>query len=132
MGDAMERDVTLTKLRLIEGVWHGVLTRGKHDTRQPDLVVTHLDQEIKGVEVEHDRVEECWYVRVPIPADRIADGVQTFLVRDRQEDSVLASFAIVAGDALAEDIRAEIGLLRAELDMLKKAFRRHCVETAGD
>jgi hypothetical protein len=132
MGDAMERDVTLTKLRLIEGVWHGVLTRGKHDTRQPDLVVTHLDQEIKGVEVEHDRVEECWYVRVPIPADRIADGVQTFLVRDRQEDSVLASFAIVAGDALAEDIRAEIGLLRAELDMLKKAFRRHCVETTGD
>ena len=132
MGDAMERDVTLTKLRLIEGVWHGVLTRGKHDTRQPDLVVTHLDQEIKGVEVEHDRVEECWYVRVPIPADRIADGVQTFLVRDRQEDSVLASFAIVAGDALAEDIRAEIGLLRAELDMLKKAFRRHCVETAAD
>ncbi|WP_084861989.1 hypothetical protein [Salibaculum halophilum] len=128
----MERDVTLTKLRLIEGVWHGVLTRGKHDTRQPDLVVTHLDHEIKGVEVEHDRVEECWYVRVPIPADRIADGVQTFLVRDRQEDSVLASFAIVAGDALAEDIRAEIGLLRAELDMLKKAFRRHCVETAGD
>lgn len=132
MGDAMERDVTLTKLRLIEGVWHGVLTRGTRDTRQPDLVVTHLDQEIKGVEVEHDRVEECWYVRVPIPADRIADGVQTFLVRDRQEDSVLASFAIVAGDALAEDIRAEIGLLRAELDMLKKAFRRHCVETAGD
>jgi hypothetical protein len=132
MGDAMERDVTLTKLRLIEGVWHGVLTRGTHDAWQPDLVVTHLDQEIEGVEVEHDRVEECWYVRVPIPADRIADGVQTFLVRDRQEDSVLASFAIVAGDALAEDIRAEIGLLRAELDMLKKAFRRHCVETAGD
>lgn len=132
MGDAMERDVTLTKLRLIEGVWHGVLTRGTHDAWQPDLVVTHLDKEIEGVEVEHDRVEECWYVRVPIPADRIADGVQTFLVRDRQEDSVLASFAIVAGDALAEDIRAEIGLLRAELDMLKKAFRRHCVETAGD
>jgi len=132
MGDAMERDVTLTKLRLIEGVWHGVLTRGTQDTWQPDIEVTHLDQEIKGVEVEHDRVEDCWYVRVPIPADRIADGVQTFLVRDRQEDSLLASFAIVAGDALAEDIRAEIGLLRAELDMLKKAFRRHCVETAGD
>jgi len=132
MGDNMERDVTLTKLRLIEGVWHGVLTRSTRDTWQPDIEVTHLDQEIKGVEVEHDRVEECWYVRVPIPADRIADGVQTFLVRDRQENRVLASFAIVAGDALAEDIRAEIGLLRAELDMLKKAFRRHCVETAVD
>jgi hypothetical protein len=30
---------------------------------------------------------------------------------------------------LAEDIRAEMDLLRAELDLLKQAFRRHCVET---
>ncbi len=79
--------------------------------------------------VEEDRVEECWHVRVPIPADRIADGVQTFVIRDRRAEQVLASFSIVSGDALAEDIRAEIGLLRAELDLLKKAFRRHCVET---
>ena len=53
------------------------------------------------------------------------------MIRDRKEDVVLGSFSIVAGDALAEDIRAELTLLRAELDMLKKAFRRHCVET-GD
>jgi len=132
MGDAMGQDMTLTKLRLIEGGWHGVLSRDRRDNWQPDLVVTHLDQTIEGVEVEEDRVEECWYVRVPIPADRLADGVQTFLIRDRREDEVLASFAIVAGDALAEDIRAEIGLLRAELDMLKKAFRRHCVETMDE
>jgi hypothetical protein len=26
-------------------------------------------------------------------------------------------------------LRAEVDLLRAELDMLKRAFRRHCVET---
>jgi hypothetical protein len=45
---------------------------------------------------------------------------------------LLGSFSIVAGDALAEDIRAELSLLRAELDMLKKAFRRHCVETSGN
>ena len=52
------------------------------------------------------------------------------MILDRSEERVLASFSIVAGDALAEDIRAELSLLRAELDMLKKAFRRHCVETA--
>lgn len=69
---------------------------------------------------------------MPIPAERIADGVQTFVIRDRRTDQGLASFAIVAGDALAEDIRAEIGLLRAELDMLKKAFRRHCAATMSD
>jgi hypothetical protein len=128
----MGQDVTLTKLRLIEGVWHGVLKRAGRDNWQPEIEVTHLDQPVEGVEVEEDRVEECWYVRVPIPAERISDGVQTFLVRDRQSAAVLGSFAIVAGDALAEDIRAEMGLLRAELDMLKKAFRRHCVETMGD
>lgn len=125
----MGQDVTLTKLRLIEGVWHGVLKRAGRDNWQPDIEVTHLDQPVEGVEVEEDRVEECWYVRVPIPADRISDGVQTFLINDRRDAAVLGSFAIVAGDALAEDIRAEMGLLRAELDMLKKAFRRHCVET---
>jgi hypothetical protein len=30
---------------------------------------------------------------------------------------------------LDEDIRAEVDLLRAELDLLKRAFRRHCSET---
>jgi hypothetical protein len=70
-------------------------------------------------------------VSVPIPVDRIADGVQTFVIRDRREDMLLGSFSIVAGDALAEDIRAELSLLRAELDMLKKGFRRHCLETLG-
>ncbi len=129
MSDAIE----LTKLRLVEGVWHGAL---KHKSApadwSPKIEVTHLDFPVEGVEVEQDRVEECWTVRVPIPADRIADGVQTFVIRDSRAEAVLGSFSIVAGDALAEDIRAEMSLLRAELDMLKKAFRRHCVETLGD
>lgn len=125
----MTGQVELTKLRLIEGVWHGVLKHHGSANWQPNIEVTHLDFPVDGVEVEEDRVEECWYVRVPIPADRIADGVQTFVIKDRREDALLGSFSIIAGDALSEDIRAEMSLLRAELDMLKKAFRRHCVET---
>ena len=128
MTDAIE----LTKLRLVEGVWHGALKHRGSPDWTPSIEVTHLDLPVDGVDVEHDRVEECWYVRVPIPADRIADGVQTFVIRDTREQDPLGSFTIVAGDALAEDIRAEMSLLRAELDMLKKAFRRHCVETMGD
>jgi hypothetical protein len=31
---------------------------------------------------------------------------------------------------MEDDLRAEVDLLRAELDMLKRAFRRHCLETA--
>ena len=104
----MADTVELTKLRLVEGVWHGFLKHHGRDNWQPSIEVTHLDFPVEGVEVTEDRVEESWHVRVPIPADRIADGVQTFVIRDRREETVLASFSIVAGDALAEDIRAEL------------------------
>lgn len=128
----MSGNIVLTKLRLVEGVWHGSLKHhGREADWKPNIEVTHLDFRVDGVVVEEDRVEETWRVSVPIPTDRIADGVQTFVIRDRSEDMLLGSFSIVAGDALAEDIRAEMSLLRAELDMLKKAFRRHCVETAN-
>lgn len=121
--------VELTKLRMVEGVWHGAVKHYGRDDWSPNIEVTHLDFAVDGVVVEEDRLEEHWRISVPIPVDRISDGVQTFVIRDRSEDAVLGSFSIVAGDALAEDIRAEMSLLRAELDMLKKAFRRHCVET---
>ena len=42
---------------------------------------------------------------------------------------ILGDFTLMAGDAVADDLRAEVELLRAELDMLKRAFRRHCLET---
>ncbi len=126
----MASTIELTKLRIIEGVWNGTIKNNDDSDWTPQIEVTHLDFPVDGVEVEQDRVEEHWVLRVPIPADRIADGVQTFVIRDRKADTVLGSFSIVAGDALAEDIRAEMSLLRAELDMLKKAFRRHCVETS--
>ena len=70
-----------------------------------------------------------WVVRVPVPPEAVANGVQTVVVAEA-EGEVLGSFALVAGEALAPDLRAEIDLLRAELDMLKRAFRRHCLETA--
>ena len=56
--------------------------------------------------------------------------MQTYLVADAAtgEPRLLR---LVAGEALAHDLRAEIDLLRAELDMLKRAFRRHCLETGG-
>jgi hypothetical protein len=129
----MSDKIELTKLRLVEGGWHGSIKHhGRDGTWQPNIEVTHLDFPVDGGNVLEDRIEECWHVSVPIPVDRIADGVQTFVIRDRCEDMLLGSFSIVAGDALAEDIRPELSLLRVELDMLKKAFRRHCVETSGN
>jgi len=123
--------LTLTKTRLVEGVWEGVLTYSGTGNFQPEITVTHLDQPIGGVVVSEDADAGHWILRVPIPANLISDGLQTFLILDGRSGATLGSFAILAGDALAEDLRSEVDLLRAELDMLKKAFRRHCVETMG-
>ena len=36
---------------------------------------------------------------------------------------------MITGEPVEDDLRGEIDLLRAELDMLKRAFRRHCIDT---
>ncbi|MGH1353989.1 MAG: hypothetical protein ACRBBS_02760 [Thalassovita sp.] len=120
-------DLKLTKTRLFEGVWEGFLT--STGRAQPDLEVTHLNDPVLGLELTEDREHGHWVVRVPVPVSALSDGVQTFLIRDKVSGEVLESFSILAGEALGDDIRAEVTLLREELDMLKRAFRRHCVET---
>ncbi len=122
-------NLTLTKTRLFEGVWEGQLVYDGEHTIQPDIEVTHLERPIAGVQVIESESAGFWILRVQIPAEVIADGVQTFLIRDRRTGVTLDSFALMSGDALGYDIRAEMALLREELDLLKRAFRRHCLET---
>lgn len=113
----------LVAARLRRGVWEGVLEGGE----APRPVATHEGREVPGVTVEAEG--EAWVVRVPVPPEAVGDGVHTVVVRDEGTGETLASFALVAGEALAPDLRAELDLLRAELDLLKSAFRRHCRET---
>ena len=122
-------DLTLTKTRLFEGVWEGVLTRESGGTGTPEIEVTHLQEPLEGVEVIARPQEKLWVLRVPIPPHVIADGVQTFVITDKATGDRVGDFALMSGDALAYDIRAEVTLLREELDLLKRAFRRHCLET---
>lgn len=121
---------TLTKTRFAEGHWEGVLKTQLDGAATPKLVVTHLERPIDGVILKPAEQAGEWSVRVPIPADTIGDGVQTFLIRDASSNDTLQAISLIGGDALADDIRAEMDLLRAELDMLKRAFRRHCLETS--
>lgn len=120
---------TLTKTRIRAGVWEGILG-GTVDA--PALEVVLLGAVVPGITVAAlpDRAAE-WAVRVPIPADALSEGVQTFLIRDKASGETLAHFTVITGVAMEDDLRAEIDLLRAELDMLKRAFRRHCVETTA-
>lgn len=121
------RPWTLTKTRLQSGFWEGIIS-GSED--RPAVAVTHLDQPVEAVQLTQINGTSDWRVQIAIPKDAIADGIQTLLISDAASDEVVDRISIVAGDALGEDLRAEVDLLRAELDMLKRAFRRHCVETS--
>lgn len=98
----------------------------------PTVEVLHLGQPVGTVEMSEiaDGVQ-MWRLDFTVPPDLLSDGVQTFLIRENQLDQDLGSFVIVAGEPLDQDLRAEIGLLRAEVDLLKRAFRRQMSEHAG-
>ena len=119
----------LSKTRLFEGVWEGLVTAIDENAEQPDLGVTHLDKPLGELRLKETGEPNQWSLRVPIPVELIGDGAQTFLIFDKDTGETLDSFTIIAGDAVTDDIRTEVALLRAELDMVKRAFRRHCVET---
>lgn len=44
-------NLTLTKTRLLEGVWEGRLTYDGKNAPEPDIEVTHREQPIPDVEV---------------------------------------------------------------------------------
>jgi hypothetical protein len=120
--------LSLIQTRLANGIWEGILSSA--DNPAPMVEALHLDTDLGGVEViPLPGKPRSYTVRVPIPATVLSEGVQSILLRAGGE--VLAHVTLVAGVPLEEDLRAEIGLLRAELDLLKRAFRRHVAETAG-
>ncbi len=122
-------DMVLTKTRMVGGVWEGLLTAAE-PTAQPDLKAWFLGRAIAAPELsaETGADRRRWRVKLVIPAEVLSDGVNTVVIGSADGET-LAIETFVCGDPLEADIRAEIDLLRAELDMLKKAFRRHCLET---
>ena len=123
-------EMTLTRMRLAEGVWEGLLSA--QASVAPRLLLRHRDELVGEPETVEAGEGGRWLVRFRLPVERLSDGVQTFVVLDRVNGETLTSFSIVAGEPLADDLRSEIDLLRSELDLLKRAFRRHCVETMDD
>jgi len=120
--------LTLTLTRIIEGVWEGVLA-GAEDA-SPSLEARYQDGVLPGLTLAAmPGAPGRFAVRLPIPTAVLGEGVQTVLLC--AGDLVLARITLVVGVPLEDDLRAEISLLRAELDLLKRAFRRHCAETAA-
>jgi hypothetical protein len=124
-------EMTLTRMRLAEGVWEGLLSTGAKSA--PRLLLRHRDElvgEPETVETEGAPGEpRRWLVRFRLPVERLSDGVQTFVIEDASTGDALAHETIFAGEIVDDDVRSEVSLLRAELDLLKRAFRRHCSES---
>lgn len=119
----------LTKTRIRAGVWEGVL---RSAAPSPSVEVTLQGKPLAGVSLSQiPGAPGEWALRAPILAEHLSDGVQTFLISDPASGETLAHFTVITGVAMEDDLRAEIDLLREELDMLKRAFRRHCTEKAG-
>lgn len=109
---------TLTPTLFENGIWRGYL---QADT-EPQVEVRYLGQALEGIEVS--ATDGGWELSVPVPTAAIADGVHCFVIADADSTKKIGDFTIIAGVPAAEDLRTEIALLRAELDMLKRAFRR--------
>ena len=120
--------VQLTKTKMQQGVWQGIITGMGEDA--PRIEVTHENDPVADIILTHNESADHWTLSIPIPTQAIADGVQTLIIRDAEANEKIGHVTFMAGEALGDDIRAEMDLLRAELDMLKRAFRRHCTETA--
>ena len=117
---------TLTRVRLAGGVWEGWLT-GRAEP--PRLRLRHRDELLEEPEARPADRPGAWVVRFRLPPERLSDGAQIFVVEDARTGEALAHETIVAGDDAACDVRAEVEILKAELDLLKRAFRLHCAET---
>lgn len=118
--------VTLTKTGMIAGVWEGIFA-GVINV-PPQIAVTHQGETVDGAVVRKATQSDDWVAHVAVPVHLLSDGVQTFVIFDVESGETLNRFTLISGEALAEDIREELALLREELDMLKSSFRRHCVE----
>lgn len=110
--------------RIRAGRWEGALYRP--GATPPTAELWLGDGRVGPVEVQPGETTGVWRLFATIPADRLTDGIQTFLLREVASGETLAHFSVLIGAALDADMRAEVDLLRAELDILKAALRRHC------
>lgn len=115
--------IRLARIGLRGGVWEGLAPAGP----RPELRLRHGDRLLPPPDTEKSP-DGGWRVRFRLPLERLSDGAQTFVLEDAQSGEAVASETIVAGEEALAEMRGEVALLRAELDLLKRAFRRHCAE----
>ncbi|MEM8536864.1 MAG: hypothetical protein AAGF56_03285 [Pseudomonadota bacterium] len=106
--------------RLQAGVWHADLIGvGK---AAPQLTARFNQQAIPDPTLTYDPTRDAWNVLVPLPIEMLTDGQQVCTLTD-QDGDVIAQMTLMAGAPYHDTLDAEVAQIRAELDMLKSAFR---------
>ncbi|MBT8153286.1 hypothetical protein KMP13_05150 [Epibacterium ulvae] len=123
-------DLTLSKTRFRNGLWEGRIEGKPTYGGRPMVEVRLFDTVLEDISLTEGERANVWNLSIRVPVHAVCEGVQTFVIFDTMDEVKLGEFTLIGGDPASDDIRAEIELLRAELDMLKRAFRRHCRDTA--
>lgn len=115
------------------GIWSGLLEAAVPPAR---LCVLHEGEAVAEAALTGPGGGP-WQVRAELPGGVICDGIHSLLLVAGQGGAgdapgmgarVLGRLDLRAGRPLAGDLLAEIAQLRAEMDMLKREFRRLATE----
>lgn len=110
------------------GVWSGNLIAAEAPAR---VALVHLGEIVSVARLSEG--EGAWQVSVDLPTSFLSDGLHSLiLIADSGQegdpphpDAVqLDRLNLMAGAPLEHELMAEIKLIRAELDLLKREFRR--------
>jgi hypothetical protein len=116
---------TLTRLRLAAGTWEGHLT-GPAGAEPPALTATWRGEEIGEARLSPEAPGQ-WKATLILPASLITDGTHTLAIGPRGAEPLCLE-TLSFGDPLESHLRAELSALRTEIEVLKRALRRHLAE----
>ena len=99
----------------------GLLTAEDSDTF-PSFSVELNGAVVEGTRVSAGPSDREWVIDIPIPNHGLGMAFIPLIFVEGNSAPV-GSFCISAGRAMEYDLKAEVALLREELEILKRAFR---------
>ena len=111
----------LTKLKIIVGIYHGLLVT---DADTPEINLAEVGTVIAKAEVKKTKEKNAFSVEIVLPSELISDGAHVFQIIDAKTSDVLDYISIIAGKSADENLSARLDHLQAELDLVKSVLRK--------